>query len=54
MSQVKGIDVSRHNGKIDWAKVKAAGVEFAIIRLGYRYFYDEPLSLDPYFQSWLW
>ena len=35
MSQVKGIDVSRHNGKIDWAKVKAAGVEFAILRAGY-------------------
>lgn len=31
----KGIDVSVHNGVIDWAKVKAAGVEFAIIRAGY-------------------
>lgn len=30
-----GIDVSKHNGVIDWAKVKAAGVEFAIIRAGY-------------------
>lgn len=30
-----GIDVSVHNGVIDWAKVKAAGVEFAIIRAGY-------------------
>ena len=35
MNQVKGIDVSRHNGKIDWAKVKAAGVKFAILRAGY-------------------
>lgn len=35
MSQVKGIDVSRHNGSIDWAKAKAAGVEFAILRAGY-------------------
>lgn len=32
----KGIDVSHHQGKIDWAKVKAAGVQFAIIRVGYR------------------
>lgn len=31
----KGIDVSKHNGVIDWAKVKASGVEFAIIRAGY-------------------
>ncbi|MDR0949729.1 MAG: glycoside hydrolase family 25 protein [Lachnospiraceae bacterium] len=32
----KGIDVSHHQGAIDWDKVKAAGVEFAIIRVGYR------------------
>ncbi len=31
-----GIDVSRHQGSIDWPKVKAAGVTFAIIRCGYR------------------
>lgn len=29
------IDVSIHNGSINWAKVKAAGVEGAIIRCGY-------------------
>lgn len=32
----QGIDVSNHNGDVDWAKVKAAGVEFAIIRIGCR------------------
>lgn len=31
----KGIDVSKWQGKIDWARVKAAGIEFAMIRLGY-------------------
>lgn len=31
----KGIDVSHHQGIIDWKKVKAAGTEFAIIRAGY-------------------
>lgn len=31
----KGIDVSEHNGVIDWEKVKASGVEFAMIRAGY-------------------
>lgn len=32
----KGIDVSSHQGKIDWNLVAQDGVEFAIIRLGYR------------------
>lgn len=31
----KGIDVSEHNGLIDWKKVKASGVNYAIIRCGY-------------------
>ena len=33
--KIKGIDVSKHQGIIDWKKVKASGVEFAIIRIGY-------------------
>ena len=34
--QAKGvIDVSRHNGTIDWSAAKAAGVEGAIIRIGF-------------------
>jgi len=32
----KGIDVSSHQGDIDWKQVAQDGVEFAIIRLGYR------------------
>lgn len=31
-----GIDVSAHQGVIDWKQVKEAGVEFAVIRAGYR------------------
>lgn len=31
-----GIDVSKWNGDIDWDKVKDDGVEFAIVRAGYR------------------
>lgn len=31
-----GIDVSEHTGEIDWDKVKASGIDFAIIRAGYR------------------
>ena len=33
---MNGIDVSSHQGNIDWASVKAAGINFAIIRVGYR------------------
>ncbi len=33
--EMKGIDVSVHNGAIDWNKVKAAGIQFAILRAGY-------------------
>lgn len=31
----KGIDVSTHNGNIDWNRVKSADIDFAILRAGY-------------------
>lgn len=31
-----GIDVSDYQGDIDWAAVKASGIDFAMIRAGYR------------------
>lgn len=34
MSEYKGIDVSHWQGTIDWAKVKAAGIQFAILKAG--------------------
>ncbi len=34
-STMKGIDVSEHNGTIDWQKVKSSGIQFAILRAGY-------------------
>lgn len=34
----RGIDVSEWQGDIDWARVKASGVEFAILRVGGRYY----------------
>lgn len=47
-----GIDVSKYQPTIDWAKVKAAGVDFVFIRLGYRgYGSTGALCLDPYFES---
>ena len=30
-----GIDVSRFQGNIDWAEVKRAGVELAMLRAGF-------------------
>lgn len=44
-----GIDVSKWNKDIDWAKVKAAGVDFAVIRCGYRGSSSGVLVEDPYF-----
>lgn len=35
MYEVFGIDVSHHNGKIDWAKVKQDGKKFAIMKCQY-------------------
>ena len=44
----KGIDVSEHQGHIDWAKVAKDGVEFAIIRAGYG---RELSQKDDYFEQ---
>ena len=46
-----GIDVSHHQGKIDWAAVRNSGVEFAIIRAGYRGQTSAKLYADPYFEE---
>lgn len=46
-----GIDVSFHQGDIDWQKVKAAGVEFAIIRVGYRGYESGILNEDTQFRT---
>lgn len=41
-----GIDVSSHQGRIDWQAVKDSGVVFAIVRLGYRSYDDGELHVD--------
>lgn len=46
-----GIDVSKWNKDIDWEKVKAAGVDFAIIRCAYRGSSTGALVEDPYFKQ---
>ena len=47
----KGIDVSKYQGNIDWNKVAADGVEFAMIRLGYRGYGTGALVLDELFEQ---
>lgn len=49
---ILGIDVSKFQGKIDWKKVKESGIEFAIIRLGFRGYGDEGnIVLDSSFEQ---
>lgn len=43
-----GIDVSRYQGQIDWAQVASSGVQYAIIRVGYRTQTTGILNEDPY------
>ena len=48
----KGIDVSSHRGNIDWNLVAQDGVEFAIIRVGYRGYGSEGrLVVDEKFED---
>lgn len=48
----KGIDVSSHQGNIDWNLVAQDGVEFAIIRVGYRGYGSEGrLVVDEKFED---
>ncbi len=41
-----GIDVSSHQDEIDWQAVKDAGIDFAILRAGYRGYTEGGLFLD--------
>ena len=47
----KGIDVSKFQGEIDWKLVKEDGVEFAILRAGYRGYGNGKLVLDEMFME---
>ena len=48
---VAGIDVSAYQTEIDWEKVKSSGVEFAMIRVGYRGYTTGNLDLDDCFHA---
>ncbi len=50
-SGVRGIDVSKWNGNINWQAVKNSGIEYVIIRCGYRGSSQGMLIEDPKYQS---
>lgn len=50
-STMIGIDVSKWQGDIDFEKVKNAGVEFVILRMGVMKDKDTPLAIDNTFES---
>ncbi|MDF2942511.1 MAG: hypothetical protein K0S01_1369 [Herbinix sp.] len=43
-----GIDVAKWQGVIDWEKVKTSGIDFAMIRIGYRTQVTGEIFEDPY------
>lgn len=45
-----GIDVSVYQGTINWQKVKASGIDFAMIRLGWTW-YEGGLDIDKNFKT---
>ena len=47
----RGIDVSKYQGNIDWGAVAASGINFAIIRVGYRGSVSGALVQDPNFKK---
>ena len=51
LSSCTMIDVSKYNGDIDWNAVKAAGVDYAIIRVGYRGYGTARLVQDRRFEQ---
>ncbi len=48
-----GIDVSYHQGDIDWKRVAADGIDFAIMRVGYRGYESGALNLDEKFHEYM-
>lgn len=47
----RGIDVSAHQKEIDWARVGAVGLNFAMIRVGYRGYTRGNIVKDAYFDD---
>lgn len=47
-----GVDVSKYQGDVDWKKVKETGIDFTILRLGFRGYGEAgKLAVDEYFEK---
>ncbi|MCR4889706.1 MAG: glycoside hydrolase family 25 protein [Ruminococcus sp.] len=46
-----GIDISEHQGDIDWQQVKDSGIDFAMIRVGYRSYGEGVVNFDTNFRD---
>ncbi len=51
ITSLLGVDVSVHQGEIDWNKVKESGIDFAMIRLGYRGYGTGEPGLDEMYKE---
>lgn len=51
VNELQGIDVSKYQPNINWSQVKAAGIDFVIIRAGYRGWGTGALVEDPLLAS---
>ncbi len=51
LTAMTGIDVSSHQGEIDWELVAASGVEFAMLRTGYRGYTEGTITPDSRFEE---
>ena len=47
----RGIDVSAHQKEIDWSRVAATGMRFAMVRAGYRGYTQGTIQKDAYFDA---
>lgn len=46
-----GVDISRHDGDVDWQKVKESGRDFVFLRIGYRGYQSGILKVDERFHD---
>ena len=51
ITSIAGIDISEYQHDINWEQVKAAGVDFAMIRVGYRTYGGGEMTLDAKFKE---
>lgn len=51
VQSIKGIDVSRHQGKINWKKVAGDDISYAFIRAGFRGSTEGKIVEDEYFKD---